>query len=96
MNSALSYSRYLLLRCISASASAARVLQHARAGWCMVLAAGCALCVRGHMHPLHTQPGTQKFLNPRTGRAPVSRVLIGWTNGLLMSQPELIQAGTSA
>jgi hypothetical protein len=25
----------------------------------------------------------------RTGRAPVSRVLIGWPNGLLMSQPEV-------
>ena len=23
----------------------------------------------GHMHPLHYWPGTQKFLNPRTGRA---------------------------
>eukprot|EP01047_Picozoa_sp_COSAG01_P113774 COSAG01_NODE_42474_length_439_cov_8.164706_1_plen_63_part_10 len=33
-----------------------------------------------HMHPLHYWPGTQKFLNPRTGRAPLSRVLIGWTN----------------
>jgi hypothetical protein len=38
-------------------------------------------------------PGTQKFLNPRTGRAPLSRVLIGgWTNGLLMSQPEVERA----
>eukprot|EP01049_Picozoa_sp_SAG25_P022278 SAG25_NODE_8781_length_404_cov_1.478689_1_plen_49_part_10 len=34
---------------------------------------------RRHMHPLHYWPGTQKFLNPRTGRATLSRVLIGWT-----------------
>ena len=25
---------------------------------------------RGHMHPLHYWPGTQKFLNPRTAGAP--------------------------
>eukprot|EP01047_Picozoa_sp_COSAG01_P027812 COSAG01_NODE_1848_length_9066_cov_6.023754_11_plen_129_part_00 len=25
-----------------------------------------------HMHPLHYWPGTQKFLKPRTGRAPLS------------------------
>eukprot|EP01049_Picozoa_sp_SAG25_P007053 SAG25_NODE_558_length_6927_cov_5.344171_6_plen_220_part_00 len=33
------------------------------------------------------QPGTQKFLNPRTGRAPVSRVLIGWPCGLKLQLP---------
>eukprot|EP01047_Picozoa_sp_COSAG01_P044316 COSAG01_NODE_3996_length_5448_cov_24.489250_2_plen_83_part_00 len=50
------------------------------------------------MHPLHYWPGcTQKFLNPRTGRAALSGVLIGWTNGLLADVAALIlQAATSA
>jgi hypothetical protein len=35
------------------------------------------------------QPGTQKFLNPRTGRAPVSGVLIGCTNGFRTAQHQV-------
>jgi hypothetical protein len=40
-----------------------------------------------HSHPIGRQPAQKRNLNPRTGRAPLSRVLIGWTNGLKLQLP---------
>ena len=44
------------------------------------------------MHPFALGSYSQapkSILNPRSADAPLSGVLIGWPNGLLMSQPEV-------
>eukprot|EP01049_Picozoa_sp_SAG25_P012806 SAG25_NODE_1821_length_2292_cov_2.689922_1_plen_64_part_10 len=40
-----------------------------------------------HTHPIGRQPAQKRNLNPRTADAPVSGVLIGWPNGLLLQLP---------
>eukprot|EP01047_Picozoa_sp_COSAG01_P050696 COSAG01_NODE_5152_length_4451_cov_13.224724_8_plen_87_part_00 len=83
----------MALRAIATVRSTRR--RKAEGGGCCWLHGCCCMALSeeggggGHMHPLHYWPGTQKFLNPRTGRAPLSRVLIGCTNGLLRLRLEI-------
>jgi hypothetical protein len=63
---------------------------------CSLLALDCCRCLAAPRATPTQSAGSQRRnenLNPRTADAPLSRVLIGWTNGLLLQLPEVRGSG---